>query len=221
MKLERRDTPAAVELRADGDDEMPRIRGYAAVFYRAGDASTEYELWPGAVERIMPGAFDGIDDDDVRAMFDHHLLLGRRAAGTLRVEVDDVGLRYEIEPSDTQAYRDTAEHVRLRNVTGSSFSFRLRGKDGEAWSHETRDGKPIETREIRSVSVFDVGPVVNPAYVGTTAGARAAGDSDEARSSHAAWKAAEKLRCDAIAADRAKLDQLLARSILTQSRLSQ
>jgi HK97 family phage prohead protease len=154
---------------------MQLIAGYAAVYYRPGDRETEYELWPGAVERILPGAFDDAIKlgDDARGMFDHRVLLGRRSAGTLRLYVDPLGLRYEILPSDTSAYRDTVEHVRLGNVTGSSFAFKIRGADGERWTQETRNGLTVEVREIRAVTLFDVGPVVDPAYVGTTAVAKA------------------------------------------------
>ena len=54
--METRSIHRAPEIRSDGDKFV--IGGYAAVFYRAGDPSTEYELWPGTVERIAPTAFD-------------------------------------------------------------------------------------------------------------------------------------------------------------------
>ncbi|MEZ6117480.1 MAG: HK97 family phage prohead protease [Pirellulaceae bacterium] len=76
-----------------------RIQGIAAVFYRAGDPSTEYELWKGAVERIMPGAFDKtLPERDVVALWqhDHTRPLGRLSAGTLTINVDAVGLHYAI-----------------------------------------------------------------------------------------------------------------------------
>jgi HK97 family phage prohead protease len=216
--MEKRVFDRPVTLRKD-DEDRGVISGYAAVFYRDGDPSTQYELWPGAVERVMRSAFDKISGDDVRAMFDHQLLLGRRSAGTLKIEVDDVGLRYEIQPSDTTAYRDTAEHVRLGNVTGSSFAFNIRGRDGQTWTEETRDGLTFEVRELLDLAVFDVGPVVNPAYVGTSTGVRGAEVYAEARSARDAWaKSAEAVA--AIEADRRRREAYLRKSYLTAHKLT-
>jgi HK97 family phage prohead protease len=213
--MEKRISERPVTLRSDIEEQTGLISGYAAVFYRDGDQSTQYELWPGAVERVMRSAFDKVDEDDVRAMFDHHLLLGRRSAGTLKIEVDDVGLRYEIQPSDTTAYRDTAEHVRLGNVTGSSFSFNIRGRDGQKWTEESRDGHTFEVRELYDLSVFDVGPVVNPAYVGTTTGVRGAEAYAEARSARDAWVQS----FEAAAAERRRREAYLRKSYLTAHKL--
>lgn len=217
--MEKRILSQPARLRNRGDGEQPVITGYAAVFYRDGDPTTEYELWPGAVERIMPSAFIEIDQDDVRAMFDHRELLGRRAAGTLRLEVDAIGLRYEIEPSETSAYRDTAEHVRLGNVTGSSFSFRIRG-NGEKWYDEASEGRTVEVREIHSVSVFDVGPVVNPAYTGTSAGARSGEAFAEARAARDRWEDEIKTERERIAQQRAARDAYLRKCYLTRRGIS-
>ena len=61
------------------------ISGYAAVFFREGDPGTQYELFEGAVERIMPGAFDDAlrDRTDVVALLIHNFdwLLGRTKSG--------------------------------------------------------------------------------------------------------------------------------------------
>jgi hypothetical protein len=90
-----------VERREDG---KPIIVGYGSVFYREDDPGTEYELWRGFKERIGRSAFDSRLTDDVRALFNHdtNMVLGRTTAETLKLSVDDVGLRYEIEPPDTR-----------------------------------------------------------------------------------------------------------------------
>lgn len=194
MKIERRNCDAG-EIRMDGDGDDRRMVGYAAVFYREGDPSTEYWLWDGAVERIMPGAFDDISGDDVRALFNHDpsLLLGRSTAGTLSLSVDDKGLRYEITPGDTTASRDVQAHLERGDLSGSSFGFRVQK---EEW---VRGDDAIDIRHIRSVSTFDVGPVTYPAYGGTESGIRKAGESAEARANYDAWKA-EQAEADARAA---------------------
>lgn len=182
MKIERRNCDAG-EIRMDGEGDDRKIVGYAAVFFREGDAGTEYTLWDGAVERIEPGAFDNVASDDVRALFNHdpNMLLGRSTAGTLRLSVDDKGLRYEIDPSDTTTGRDVQTHLERGDLTGSSFGFRV---TKEEWV--TRDNQP-DLRMIRGVELFDVGPVTFPAYESSDAGIRADGDVGEARSSHKAW----------------------------------
>lgn len=163
-----------VELRANGEGP-PTISGYAAVFYREGDPTTQYELWPGAVERVTRGAFDGaLQRDDVRALFNHdpQAVLGRAKAGTLQLSVDETGLRYEITPGDTTLYKDVSTMIQRGDVDGSSFSFQIEGKD--VW---TRSADGLEIRELRSVKLYDVGPVTFPAYAASTSEARSARDS--------------------------------------------
>lgn len=153
-------TGLKIERRAD---EKPVLIGYAAVFYRADDSGTEFEMWPGAVERIMPGAFDSALSraDDVRALFNHDTdhVLGRTSAGTLRLSVDSVGLRYEIDLPDSQFARDLAESIERGDISGSSFSFRDLKR---TWIDDAKT--PLEIREVHDVELFDVGPVTFPAY---------------------------------------------------------
>ncbi len=172
-------TAIKLETRADGAPE--RIVGYAAVFYRDGDAGTEFEIWPAeagyprVVERIMPGAFDrALKEDDVRAQFNHdsNLLLGRSGAGTLRLSVDERGLRYEIDPPDTQYARDLISSIKRGDVSGSSFMFQERGRTKR--EEKAGDSATI-ILEQRDVKLYDVGPVTFPAYKGTEAGTRALG----------------------------------------------
>ena len=164
-----------VETRSD-DAKM--IVGYAAVFYDASDPDgTQYELWEDTYERIHPGAFDAaIQEDDVRGLANHNdtWLLGRGKSGTLRLSVDKVGLRYEIDVPDTQAGRDTLASIERGDLDGSSFGFRvLGGKRGRVeWTVEIVDGRTLEIRNVYDLELYDVGPVTFPAYSGTTATTR-------------------------------------------------
>ncbi|MEM9790857.1 MAG: HK97 family phage prohead protease [Planctomycetota bacterium] len=166
-------TPRRPEVRAAGADTPGLITGYAAVFYDAARADTEYELWAGFVERIMPGAFDRAlaEGQDVRALFNHDAnhVLGRTAARTLRLTVDAVGLRYEIDAPDTQFARDLSTQIERGDVDGSSFSFSPRRTE---WI----ETDTLEVREIHDVDLRDVGPVTFPAYTATSAGVRAVSD---------------------------------------------
>jgi HK97 family phage prohead protease len=155
---------ASLELRSVGSG-LPKITGYAAVFYRSGDDGTQYDLGSGHMERIAPGAFDrAIREDDVRALFNHdwNCILGRKSAGTLRLAVDGFGLKYEIDTPDSDIGRRVVEAIQRGDVDGSSFSFNPRRAD-----HERDGGRLVST--LVDVALFDVGPVALPAYSGTEA----------------------------------------------------
>jgi HK97 family phage prohead protease len=176
--MERRMTPTGdvkVETRADGGQTLV---GYAAVFYRDGDAGTEYRLGPDVVERIAPTAFNRAiqEKHDARALFNHdpNMLLGRAGAGTLRLSVDARGLRYEIDLPETNVGKDVAASIARGDLSGSSFAFRINGKGGQRFEK----GKGYDVRNILDVDLYDVGPVTYPAYEGTTTGVRSGDCSD-------------------------------------------
>lgn len=178
--LPRSAKPPKLQERADG--AAPLITGYAAVFFREGDPSTEFEMWPAdnygprVVERIMPTAFNrAMAEDDVRGLFNHDsaVVLGRSGAGTLRLSVDAVGLRYEIDPPDTQAARDLIQSLRRGDISGSSFAFVPRDTSRrEVAATADKPGEYIIERN--DVQLFDVGPVTFPAYAGASSGVRSA-----------------------------------------------
>jgi HK97 family phage prohead protease len=216
--MERRFTtqPVSIIKRAEGDP--PKIGGYAAVYYD-GTEATEYELWDyageRAVERIMPGAFSQAMSrpDDCRCLFNHdpNMVLGRTAAGTTALAIDGKGLQYETTPGDTMCAKDVQEHLRRKDVTGSSFSFAV---DEERWTETKQpDGKWFSVREILSVTLYDVGPVTFPAYETTTSGMRSAGEADEARES---LKSFREHRANGESSLRAKLNQYATRARLVE-----
>lgn len=162
---------AVLEVRAS-NDQPPVITGYAARYYD-GTAGTEFFLWDQAYERIMPGAFDGVLNSDVRVLFNHdpNYVLGRTAAGTARIFADEKGLRFEATPPESRA--DVIEAIRRGDVSGCSFSFSVgRDSGGEVVWREI-DG--MEIREIVKIgTLYDVGPVTFPAYTATDISARSA-----------------------------------------------
>lgn len=96
-KIERRTfTVRDVEARAD-DDGM-RLSGYAAVF---NDSSVPLPF----KESIAPGAFRKTlsETPDVRLLINHEgLPLARTKNGTLKLEEDERGLRFNADLADTQ-----------------------------------------------------------------------------------------------------------------------
>lgn len=167
----------------DGENATRRIVGYAAVFYD-GTPDTEFAVFDGLVERIMPGAFDEAIKGDVRALFNHdpNQILGRIKAGTLRLSVDQRGLLYDIALPDTPAAATVIAAVERGDVSGSSFTFRTRSRKftmGE-------NGGP-DIVELLDLEIFDVGPVTFPAYAATSAGARGL-ELEGIRSAWEVWK---------------------------------
>ncbi len=214
MSIERRFVgtgvaPVRMEKRAE--DTPAKIVGHAAVFYD-GTEATEFTLWRNAVERIMPGAFDRAlrEKHDVRALFNHNVdnLLGRTAAHTLDLSIDNRGLAYEIDPPDTQLGRDVPISLERGDITGSSFAFQVLE---ETWREEEGDdGTVREIREITDIGpLLDVGPVTFPAYEVATAGMRDASSNGEARESHQRW-------VDGLNRKQACLDKAKARSRMTE-----
>lgn len=149
------------ELRMDENEQGHSIiSGYAAVFnQRSIDLG-------GFVEEIASGAFINLDDD-IRALWNHNAdaPLGRTTAGTLRVWQDDVGLRFELQPPDTQAGRDLVTSMRRGDINQMSFGFRTERDNWET----TASG---ELRTLLAVRLREVSPVTFPAYPQTTAQVR-------------------------------------------------
>lgn len=166
LQIERRFV-ACAEVRAVLEPERI-ISGLAATYYD-GTPTTEYELWPDAIERIMPGAFTQAlsREADIRALFNHEpsAMLGRTIAGSLQLEDSPKGLLYHIKAPETQLGRDLLTLIGRGDINGSSFSFTVKR---ENW--RTEGDKQI--REIQDVELYDVGPVTFPAYPDTTVAVR-------------------------------------------------
>ena len=151
------------EVRAStGADGTITIEGYAVVWNRYSANLGGY------VEQIDPGAFDdSLANDDQIASYNHDYasILGRRSAENLVLTKDSTGLRYTITGagSDPDVIR-VAEKVRAGSVVGSSFTFRSM-PEGETWSYTT-EGFPLVT--VVRAKLYEVAPVVWPAYMATT-----------------------------------------------------
>jgi len=167
MDIERRDwefgsddDALVVESRADGRSV---IRGYAVVYNRLS-----VDLG-GFRERILPGAFDGVFNRqrgraDLVSYYNHNpdILLGRESSGTLKVWTDEKGVGFEVVPPASRA--DILELVARRDVKGASFTFSIE-KNGETFTTD-ENGRAI--REVRAATIYELGPVVQPAYPSTS-----------------------------------------------------
>ena len=162
MKKEIRTLTGTIELRKDSEiEDNYIIVGYAAKF-------NSYSSEIGGFREIIDiGAFDNVLNCDVRALYNHdeNMVLGRSSAGTLKLSVDEVGLKYEIIPPDTKYANDLIELLKRGDIKESSFAFSM--KNGvEKWDDTT----PI-TRHLVSIGeLYDVSPVTYPAYPDSTSG---------------------------------------------------
>lgn len=183
---------AQFEVRRAAAEKPAVVRGYAAKF------DTLSEPMFGFREQIAPGAFAGVLEDDVRALFNHdpNHVLGRTSAGTLRISQDDTGLLYEVELPDTQVARDLVTSIERGDVSQSSFAFRI-APNGDTWD-ENEDGVIIRTI-TKFGRLYDVSPVTYPAYPDATAGMRSLDEWRKAREDGAvaALKAAQHRRAKA------------------------
>lgn len=150
----------------EGMEKREVIKGYFSVF------NSDYKMWGGEyIERIMPGAFDGADMSDVVCLYNHDddMLLGRsvNGEGTLKIGFDERGGYFEVEKPNTSTGNDVYENIRLKNIRGCSFAFTVAEQSVE-YDVAQPDGSMATVININKVKrLYDVGPVLNPAYVET------------------------------------------------------
>lgn len=158
-----------IDVRSDTNGST--ITGYAAVFEKLSDPI--YGMFR---EKIRSGAFkESLKTNNVRALWNHNsdYVLGSTKTGTLKLEEDDKGLRFELTPPDTQAGRDAVTSIKRGDVEGMSFGFLVRKQE---WNDE--DAKnPIRT--LLDVDLKEISPTGFPAYPQTSAGVRSIQDEYE------------------------------------------
>lgn len=162
---------AADEFRIETRDDGARhLTGHAAVF------NSLSEDLGGFREQIAPGAFaDAINSDDVRALFNHdaNFILGRNRAKTLTLAEDSRGLAIDILLPDTQTVRDlVVAPIERGDVSQMSFGFSVR-PGGQDWAKDD-EGRVVRT--LKRLRLYDVSPVVYPAYPETDVAVRSFAD---------------------------------------------
>ena len=138
MTMKKTDTPeircSQSELRAAKEGRT--ITGYAAKFNKWSEPIMGWFK-----EKIDNRAFEGTDMSDVVMCFNHSIdnILARSSSGTLKLSIDEVGLRFEFEVPNTTAGNDMLELVRRGDISQCSFKFRV---DPEEWRY------PDSVREL-------------------------------------------------------------------------
>ena len=140
------------------EDGTPVIIGHASLY------DSRSQNLGGFYEYIERGAFtpELIEKSDVRALINHdqNLILGRSTSGTLKLEADEKGLRYEIMNIGETSYgKDLLVSMKRGDITQSSFAFTVQEDD---WS---TDDEGNDIRTIKKIDrLYDISPVSYPAY---------------------------------------------------------
>lgn len=160
-KIERRCSTATYEVRAD-EGNGRHVVGYASVFDSPSTGMRFREI-------IKPGAFDGvIMTSDVFALMNHDMSRGvlarsNKGEGSLKLIIDDAGLKYEFDAPNTALGDELIEGLRRGDIGASSFSFTVK---------EERWEKQADESYIRYIDkigrLYDVSPVYQPVYEATT-----------------------------------------------------
>lgn len=162
-------------LREAGEGQESRtIEGYAIVFgVRSVLLADWYDRY---YEVIEPGAIDEarLREMDIKmTMFhDREILLARsnKGTGTLRLSVDEVGVRYEFEAPRTSDGDNALELVRRGDLSGSSFTFWSDEKS--SIRYELLDDDVLLRHVDRIDRVYEMTIAADPAYTETTVTAR-------------------------------------------------
>jgi len=156
-----------VEFRAQPSADGLTLDGYAAVF----NEWTEIDSYEGTFrERIAPGAFKrSIDHNRMPVLqFDHgtHPLIGSIPLGVITsLKEDSHGLRVNARLSDNWLVEPVRDAIRDGAIQGMSFRFKV---INDKWTR----AKGMAERTLTEVKLYEVGPVVHPAYEQTTVGVR-------------------------------------------------
>lgn len=162
--------------RANVNEETRHVEGYALLFNKDSQP-----MWGGdLIERIAPTALDGVlEKSDVLCLMNHDERRGvlaryRMGEGSLKLEVDEKGLRYSFDAPVTALGDELIESLKRGDISESSFAFTV--KD-ETWD-EREDGTYVRTI-LKFNRLFDVSPVYYPAYEDTTVALRSINERKE------------------------------------------
>ena len=145
------------------------VEGYAVVFNSQSEDLGFYET-------INPSAIteEVLKRSDVFCLFNHDqdkvLARSKYGEGSLKLEIDERGLKYSFTAPNTDLGEELLEHLQRGEIDSSSFAFTVSLDEGsEKWY--TVEG--VQYRDIYKIeNLYDVSPVYQPAYQETTVSKR-------------------------------------------------
>ena len=147
--------------------ESRLIEGYAIVF------NSDSNDLGGFTERINPDSLEGvIERSDVLCLLNHNedkgvLARCKNGIGSMKLEIDERGLKYSFEAPNTALGEELLEGIRRGDISTSSFAFTT---EKDSWEKRS-DGTYLRTIE-KIGQLFDVSPVYHPAYNATSVDTR-------------------------------------------------
>lgn len=163
---EHRSQSGKISYRKAGDEIF--IEGYAMVF------NTPSQDLGGFKEVILPESIDEtiIKSSDIFCYINHNentgvLARSRYGVGSLKLTIDDVGLKYSFKLGKSYHHQQLLEYIERGEIFGSSFAFTvledeiLKGEDGTYIRYIKRFDR-----------LYDVSPVFEPAYLATDVSVR-------------------------------------------------
>lgn len=159
-----------LEVRAADDNARPHLEGYASV-YDANSYTMDHERYGEFIERVSPTAFVRslnaavAGDSIIHALWSHDQSqpLGSTRGGKLSLASDERGLGFRLDTTRfTPAQLDAARDGDVQ----MSFGFAVRHDE---WDFPA-DGPAIRT--LVDVDLFEISPVVSPAYPDSSAALR-------------------------------------------------
>ena len=151
--------PFEARAQEEGEEKKYIVEGYATTF------NEPYVLWEEEdgrkyYEQVDEKAFEGADLSDVIFLYNHEgMVYARLKNGTLKLDVDDHGLKVTADLGTTEQSRQIYEAIDKGLVDQMSFAFTV---ESEAYDKKTR------TRTITGFrKIYDVSAVSIPANPGT------------------------------------------------------
>ena len=159
----------------EGGGESRTIEGYAIVFGVESRILSDY--WDNYREIIEPGAIteERLKEMDIKMTMYHNrekiLARSTNGEGTLKLTVDEVGVKYSFDAPNTVDGDTALELVKRGDLSGSSFMF---WTDERNVSYERRSDD-IMIRRVKTIGmIYDMTIAADPAYEQTTVAAREA-----------------------------------------------
>ena len=171
------ETDGQFELRSGKDgSRFLNFEGYAAVF---GETAKITDHRGTFTESFAPSAFNrtlenrsrsGDQSKQIKFLFDHglHPIIGAMPIGQLKeLTPDSRGLHVKAQIPVNVITQPIIDGIEMRAITGMSINFQAVQDD---WAAEAR--AEHQHRTVTEAALFELGPVLTPAYSGTEASLR-------------------------------------------------
>lgn len=158
----------------EGQPQSRTIEGYAIVFGVESRLLVDY--WDAYREIIEPGAVteEDLKGFDIKMTMFHNrekiLARSNKGEGTLKLSVDDIGVKYSFEAPHTPDGDTALELVSRGDLSGSSFMYWTDEASNVSYE-KTSEG--VLLRHVKKISeIMDMTIAADPAYTQTNVTAR-------------------------------------------------